>query len=58
MFVSTGPAHSHWFRPAGTTGFAAELRRLGIPVALRVYASEQGVWRAQLQDGVTWALGG
>ena len=56
VFVSTGPAHSHWFTPAGTTGFAKELRSLRIPVALRVYPVEQGVWRAQLQAGLAWAL--
>jgi enterochelin esterase-like enzyme len=57
VFLSTGPAHSHWFTPAGTTAFASELRRLAIPVALRIYPTEQGVWRAQLADGLAWALG-
>ncbi len=56
FFVSTGPYHSHWFRPAETIAFADELRRLGLPVELERYPSLQGEWRAQLDAGLTWAL--
>jgi enterochelin esterase-like enzyme len=58
FFLSTGPAHSHWFRPQATTAFAAELHTLGIPVALRVFAAKAGEWRDQLAAGLTWAFSG
>ena len=57
FFLSTGPYHSHWFRPAETTSFAAELRRLGLPVQTFVYAQAKGEWTAQVDAGLTWAFG-
>jgi enterochelin esterase-like enzyme len=57
FFVSTGPAHSHWFTPAETYAFARELRRLGLPVTSYSYPQPKGEWRAQLDAGLTWALG-
>jgi enterochelin esterase-like enzyme len=57
FFVSTGPNHSHWFRPASTVAFAAELRGLGLPVRFMQYGSAKGEWRAQLDAGLDWALG-
>jgi enterochelin esterase-like enzyme len=57
FFLSTGPAHSHWFRPAQTVAFARELHRLRIPVVLRRYAHERGVWRAQVGAALRWAFG-
>jgi enterochelin esterase-like enzyme len=56
FFVSTGPAHSHWIRPASTLAFASELRALGIPVAYRSFATVAGEWRDQLDAGLGWAL--
>jgi enterochelin esterase-like enzyme len=56
FFVSTGPAHSHWFTPADTVAFARELRGEGIPVSLRAYVKSAGEWRHQLDAGLTWAL--
>jgi len=56
FFLSSGPAHSHWFRPQATVAFARELHTLGVPVALRLYTSARGQWSAQLEDGLTWAL--
>jgi enterochelin esterase-like enzyme len=57
FFFSSGPAHSHWFRPSETVAFAHELRRLGLTATLRLYASRRGEWRAQLDDGLRWAFG-
>jgi enterochelin esterase-like enzyme len=56
FFVSTGPYHSHWFKPASTIAFADELRSLGLPVRLMQYPSVTGEWRAQLDAGLDWAL--
>jgi enterochelin esterase-like enzyme len=56
FFVSSGPAHSHWFRPAQTVRFAAELRSLGLTPQLQLVPSEHGEWRAQLDAGLAWAL--
>ena len=57
FFVSSGPYHSHWFRPAETVAFAREAQNLGFSVTLRLYASRQGEWRAQFDDGLRWAFG-
>ena len=56
FFVSSGPAHSHWFRPAQTVRFAAELRALRLAPQLQLVSSAQGEWRAQLDAGLAWAL--
>jgi enterochelin esterase-like enzyme len=56
FFVSSGPSHSHWFTEAATVDFAHELRRLGIPVELRLYPTLRGEWRDQLDAGLTWAF--
>lgn len=58
FFLSTGPYHSHWFRPADTASFARELRRLKLPVRTFVYAQAKGEWAAQVDAGLTWAFGG
>lgn len=57
FFLSTGPAHSHWFAPAQTIAFAGELRSLGVPVASLTYPAARGEWRAQVDAGLEWALG-
>lgn len=57
FFVSTGPPHSRWAPPSATIDYAARLHALGLPYTLRVYASKQGEWRDQLDDGLRWALG-
>jgi enterochelin esterase-like enzyme len=57
FFLSTGPYHSHWFRPAETVAFARELRGLGLPVTSFSYAGSKGEWRAQVDAGLDWALG-
>lgn len=57
FFVSTGPAHSHWLSPAETIAFAAELRSLHLPVRSFATWSAHGEWQAQLDAGLTWALG-
>ena len=57
FFLSTGPYHSHWFRPGETTTFAAELRGLGLPVTTFVYPQAKGQWVAQVDVGLTWAFG-
>lgn len=56
FFLSTGPYHSHWFRPAETVAFARELRSLGLPVTSFTYSQPKGEWRAQVDAGLDWAL--
>jgi enterochelin esterase-like enzyme len=56
LFLSSGPAHSHWFKPAETLAFARELRAASLPVSYHLYASLKGEWRSQLDTGLAWAL--
>ena len=56
FFLSTGPAHSHWFHPAQTLAFARELRSLGLPVAYHAYANPKGEYSTQLSVGLTYAF--
>jgi enterochelin esterase-like enzyme len=56
FFLSTGPGHSHWFKPKQTLVFAAELRRLGLAASYHAYASARGEWRAQFDAGLAWAF--
>lgn len=56
FFLSSGPAHSHWFQPSETIAFAGELGRLGLDATLRLYSDKQGEWRAQFDDGLRWAF--
>jgi poly(3-hydroxybutyrate) depolymerase len=56
FFLSSGPYHSHWFKPAETRTFAATLRRLGLPVRTLFTSSLKGEWRTQFDAGLTWAL--
>lgn len=56
FFVSTGPYHSHWFRPAATLSFARELRGLRLPVRLQTVTGRKGEWRAQMAAGLTFAF--
>jgi len=56
FFLSTGPFHSHWFRPAQTVAFARELRGLGVRERFMRVASTKGEYGAQLAAGLAWAL--
>lgn len=56
FFISSGPAHSHWFRPGESVAFAHELTRLRLPVTLRLFADRRGEWRAQFDAGLAWAF--
>jgi poly(3-hydroxybutyrate) depolymerase len=56
FFVSSGPAHSHWFQPSESIDFTHELQHLGLPSTLRLYSDRKGEWRAQLDAGLAWAL--
>jgi enterochelin esterase-like enzyme len=56
FFLSTGPAHSHWFRPQETTDFTRELRALGLDVSYHVYANKKGEYGTQLSVGLGFAL--
>jgi enterochelin esterase-like enzyme len=57
FFLSTGPYHSHWFKPAETLSFAAEIRKLKLSVKTFVYDQAKGEWTAQTDAGLTWAFG-
>ena len=56
FFLSTGPAHSHWFRPQQTTAFTRELRGLGLDVSYHLYADKKGEYGTQLAVGLGFAL--
>jgi enterochelin esterase-like enzyme len=56
FFLSTGPAHSHWFKPSETRAFARELRGLELPVSYHAYASKQHEYATQLAVGLHYAL--
>ncbi|HVC87954.1 MAG TPA: alpha/beta hydrolase-fold protein [Gaiellaceae bacterium] len=56
FFLSSGPAHSHWFKPAQTSAFAHELRGVGVPVSYHFYSQTHGEWRSQVDTGLAWAL--
>jgi enterochelin esterase-like enzyme len=55
FFLSTGPYHSHWFRPRQTVDFTRELRAAGLPVAFHRYSDPHGEWRNQVATGLSWA---
>jgi S-formylglutathione hydrolase FrmB len=57
FFLSTGPFHSHWFRPAQTIAFARELSKLGVTVRLLRLQAAKGEYTRQLAAGLSWALG-
>jgi len=57
FFLSSGPYHSHWFKPAETQTFASTLGFLGVPVQTFFYDAVKGEWRAQFDAGLTWAFG-
>lgn len=56
FFLSTGPGHSHWFKPVETIRFVRELRKLGVAARYHVYANRKGEWRAQFDTGLMWAF--
>jgi enterochelin esterase-like enzyme len=57
FFLSSGPYHSHWFRPQQTLDFTRELRAAGLPVAYHYYSNPHGEWKAQVETGLRWAYG-
>lgn len=58
FFLSTGPAHSHWFKPAQTVDFARELSGRGEQVDLLQVPVAKGEYTVQLAAGLAWALSG
>jgi poly(3-hydroxybutyrate) depolymerase len=56
FYLGSGPTHSHWFKEQQTVDFAAELRRLGLPVTLQLFPTRKGEWRSQFEAGLRWAL--
>jgi enterochelin esterase-like enzyme len=56
FFLSTGPAHSHWFKPQQTVDFMRELRSLGLPVSYHLYSSPKHEYGTQLDVGLVYAL--
>jgi enterochelin esterase-like enzyme len=56
FFLSTGPGHSHWFKPQQTVAFTRELRQAGVTTSYHAYANAKGEWRAQFDTGLSWAL--
>ena len=56
FFLSTGPPHSRWEKPAETISFAGTLRRLGFPVRVMTFQSARGHWGFEFHAGLTWAF--
>jgi len=56
VYLSSGPYHSHWFRPAQTITFARELEQLGVTTKLDLLIQARGEWSAQLDAGLDWAF--
>jgi enterochelin esterase-like enzyme len=56
FFLSSGPYHSHWFKPSETRAFASTLRALHLPVRTLFTSSLKGEWRTQFDAGLAWAL--
>ncbi len=56
FFLGSGPSHSRWFKEQQTTAFAHLLRRLRLPVTLRLEPAAKGQYAAQLDAGLRWAL--
>jgi len=56
FFLSTGPPHSRWEKPAETISFAQTLRQLGFPVRLMTFRSARGHWGFEFHGGLTWAF--
>jgi enterochelin esterase-like enzyme len=56
FFLSTGPAHSHWFKPQQTMDFTRELRGLGLTVSYHFYSSTKHEYGTQLDVGLGYAL--
>jgi enterochelin esterase-like enzyme len=57
FFVSTGPRHNQWDPPLESFAFAAELRRLRLPVQFVHFRYRKGHWRNEFQAGMRWAFG-
>jgi enterochelin esterase-like enzyme len=57
FFLSTGPPHSRWEKPAETIAFARTLRRLGFAVRLMTFQSARGHWGFEFHAGLRWAFG-
>jgi enterochelin esterase-like enzyme len=57
FFLGSGPSHSHWFSEQETLDYAAELRRLRLPVTLQLFPTKKGEWYDQLQACLAWAFG-
>ena len=56
FYLGSGPTHSHWFTEQQTVDFAAELRRLSLPVTLQLFPTRKGEWRSQFEAGLRWAF--
>ena len=56
FYLGSGPTHSHWFKEQQTVDFAAQLRRLGLPVTLQLFPTRKGEWRGQFEAGLRWAF--
>lgn len=57
FFLSTGPPHSHWEKPAETLAFGRALGRVRLPVRLMRFASLRGHWGFEFHAGLRWAFG-
>jgi len=57
FFLSTGPPHSHWEKPAETLAFGKTLRQAGLPATVLRFRSPRGHWGFEFHAGLRWAFG-
>lgn len=57
FFLSTGPPHSRWEKPAETIAFGRALRHDGLPVRVLRFKSLVKHWQHESEAGLRWAFG-
>ncbi len=56
FFLSTGPPHSHWEKPAETLAFGKALQKAGLPATVVRFRKLRGHWGLEFQAGMRWAF--
>ena len=56
FFLSTGPPHSHWEKPAETIAFGKALDKAGLHATVLRVRSLRRHWRLEFQAGMRWAF--
>jgi enterochelin esterase-like enzyme len=56
FFLSTGPPHSRWEKPAETMAFGRALRLRGLPATVMRFKSLRRHWEHESEAGLRWAF--